>query len=72
MTKHSYTNEVITVFFDPDVCIHAGACVRGLPAVFDVDEKPWINVNGAPLEQIIKQIKECPSGALSYKLPKDA
>ena len=72
MTKHSYKNETITVFFDPDVCIHAGACVKGLPTVFDVEKKPWINVDGAPADKIVEQVKQCPSGALSYKLSSDS
>jgi len=71
MAKQSYKNETLTVFFDPDVCIHAGVCVQGLPAVFDVDKKPWINVDGAPAERTVEQVKQCPSGALSYKLSRD-
>jgi uncharacterized Fe-S cluster protein YjdI len=46
--------------------------VRGLPSVFDIAKKPWINVDGAPTEKIVEQIKQCPSGALSYKLSNDA
>ena len=40
MTKRLQTYEApdITVTFDPNVCTHAAACVRGLPAVFDIRE----------------------------------
>ncbi|MHA1179133.1 MAG: (4Fe-4S)-binding protein [Alphaproteobacteria bacterium] len=72
MTKHKYEKDDLTVFYDPEVCIHAGDCVRGLPSVFDVAKKPWINVDGAPTEKIIEQIKQRSSGALSYELLKDA
>jgi uncharacterized Fe-S cluster protein YjdI len=41
--------------------------LRGLPSVFDVFEKPWINVNGASPDAIIEQVKRCPSGALTYE-----
>jgi uncharacterized Fe-S cluster protein YjdI len=41
--------------------------VRGLPSVFDVSKKPWIDVNGAAVDVIIGQVKRCPSGALSYE-----
>ena len=71
MPKHKYENNDLTVFYDPEVCIHAGDCVKGLPTVFDLAKKPWINVGGAATEKIIEQIKQCPSGALSYKLRKD-
>jgi uncharacterized Fe-S cluster protein YjdI len=32
---------------------------------------PWINPLGATTEEIIKQVKKCPSGALSYNLNKE-
>jgi uncharacterized Fe-S cluster protein YjdI len=46
--------------------------VRGLPSVFDISKKPWINVNGASPDAIVDQIKRCPSGALAYELLKKA
>ena len=39
-----YKNENVAVRYDPKICIHAGECVRGLPSVFDVSKKPWIDV----------------------------
>ena len=33
--KKRYTGQAIDVTFEPRRCVHAGACVRGLPAVFD-------------------------------------
>jgi uncharacterized Fe-S cluster protein YjdI len=59
-----YKNDQLGV---PAICIHAGECLRGLPCVFDVFEKPWINVNGASPDAIIEQVKRCPSGALTYE-----
>ena len=32
----------ITVTFDPNLCVHSGACIRGLPDVFDVGRKRWV------------------------------
>ena len=62
-----YKNDAIIVRFDPKICIHSGVCVRGLRAVFDVEKRPWVNVEGASAEVIAEQIKRCPSGALSYE-----
>ena len=67
-----YKNDELTVRYDPKTCIHAGDCVRGLPSVFDVSKKPWIDVNGAAPATIVEQVKRCPSGALSYELHKDS
>ena len=65
-----YKNDKLVVRYDPAICIHAGACVRGLPSVSA--EKPWIDVNGASPAAIIEQVKQCPSGALTYEVLKDA
>jgi uncharacterized Fe-S cluster protein YjdI len=63
-----YKNDKLIVRYDPKICIHAGECVRGLPSVFNVAKKPWIDVNGASQAAIIEQVGQCPSGALSYEL----
>lgn len=65
ITRH-YTNGEVTIVWKPNVCIHSEMCFHGLPKVFNPHEKPWINAEGATTEQIITQIKQCPSGALSF------
>jgi uncharacterized Fe-S cluster protein YjdI len=65
-TTKAYSGNGITVTFDSEVCIHAGRCVQGLPAVFDVNARPWIDVSGAPADEIAAQVDRCPSGALQY------
>jgi uncharacterized Fe-S cluster protein YjdI len=67
-----YRNDKIVVRYDPAICIHAGECVRGLPSVFNVAKKPWIDIDGASPETIVDQVKRCPSGALTYELLKKA
>jgi uncharacterized Fe-S cluster protein YjdI len=37
-----------------------------LPQVFDPRRTPWIEMEKASTEQIMEQVKKCPSGALSY------
>lgn len=66
MEKLHYTNGEVTIVWQPKLCKHSGNCVRGLPAVFNSKEKPWVKPAGASTEQIIEQVKKCPSGALSF------
>jgi uncharacterized Fe-S cluster protein YjdI len=40
--------------------------VRGLPQVFNAKENPWIKPENASTQELIEQVKKCPSGALSY------
>ena len=61
-----YTNGEVTIVWKPNVCSHSANCVKGLPEVFDIKKKPWINAEGASSERIEAQVKKCPSGALSY------
>lgn len=63
-----YSNGEVTVVWKNSLCIHSGNCVRGLPTVFNSKANPWIKAEGATTEQIIEQIKKCPSGALSFYL----
>ncbi|HEY3350453.1 MAG TPA: (4Fe-4S)-binding protein [Thermoanaerobaculia bacterium] len=63
-----YERDGLTVTFDPRVCTHSGVCVRGLFDVFDVSRRPWVNLDGAPAEQVVEQVKLCPSGALQFSL----
>ena len=44
--RQTYEADDIIVTFDPDVCIHSGVCVRGLPDVFDIKHKRWARVGG--------------------------
>lgn len=68
--KKEYSNGEVTITWEPHKCIHAANCVKGLPGVFDTSKKPWINARGASTDQIINQVKACPSGALGYYLDK--
>jgi len=67
MARRSYRGSDIEVSFDLDVCIHATECVRGLPAVFDRDRRPWILPDGATADEVVAVIDRCPSGALQYE-----
>ena len=65
--KEYHTDE-LTVYWYPKQCSHAGKCWGDLPEVFDLDKKPWIDLNKASTEAIIKAIDKCPSDALKYKV----
>jgi uncharacterized Fe-S cluster protein YjdI len=65
-SEKTYSKGEITVIWKPGVCIHSGKCVQGLGEVFNVTARPWINIDGASTDRIIKQVEQCPSGALSY------
>ena len=63
-----YTNGEVTIVWKPESCIHSGICVKGLPHVFRPKVRPWIRIEKGSTEDLINQVKHCPSGALSYYL----
>jgi uncharacterized Fe-S cluster protein YjdI len=72
VSKHYYKNADITVLWQPGLCIHSAICFRGLPLVFDPRRKPWIEMDKSDTYTIISQVKNCPSGALSFYANEDA
>jgi uncharacterized Fe-S cluster protein YjdI len=67
-----YTNNEVTVVWKPKICIHSTICWKGLIEVFNPKERPWVKMNGATTDKIIEQVRQCPSGALSYYLNAEA
>jgi putative redox protein len=61
-----YANGDITVGWKPGFCQHATRCWTQLPQVFKPSQKKWIEPDGASPERIEQQVKECPSGALTF------
>ncbi len=63
----SYENKELEVTWDLKRCIHAKECVHGLPNVFDISKKPWIDPDREPdSEKLAEVIEKCPTGALHY------
>ncbi len=63
-----YAGKRITIFDNRALCAHAGHCTDGLASVFRMRSEPWIDADGAAVQQIIDTIRRCPSGALSYAI----
>lgn len=62
--EKSYDGHDLSVSYNARRCIHFAACVRGLPAVFDPNKRPWIEPNRADAADIVDIVHQCPTGAL--------
>lgn len=64
--EKEYDNGEVVITWQPEKCTHSGNCVRGLPRVFNPRKKPWIEIGNASTEELVSQVKKCPSGALGF------
>lgn len=68
--KIEYKSDDLTIIWQPELCQHAGICVKTLPRVYNPQERPWVKIENATTEELVHQIDMCPSGALSYRKEK--
>ncbi len=62
---NNYVGEKITIHDNRYICCHHGTC--NLENVFESEKRPWIDPDGSDnVDEIIRVVKECPSGALAY------
>jgi uncharacterized Fe-S cluster protein YjdI len=62
-----YATPEIRVHWYASRCIHSAACVRALPAVFDPQRRPWIELEAGTTQQIADAVERCPTGALRHE-----
>jgi len=66
--RDDYVREELTVHDNRGICQHAGFCTDKLAAVFRAHAEPFVDLGGADKDAIIQQVRQCPSGALSYSI----
>lgn len=59
-----YTNGEVNVEWRPERCVHCQNCIDSLPEVFDLNKRPWVNMQGASTDRIREAVSQCPSQAL--------
>ena len=66
--RDSYPGQQVTIFDNRGSCQHSGLCTDRLAAVFRTGAEPFVAPSGGRLDEIIRAVRDCPSGALSYAL----
>ncbi len=66
--RNAYAGKRITILDNRAICAHAGFCTDELKSVFRQHDEPWIEPDAAETDEIIRTIRKCPSGALSYAI----
>ncbi len=66
--RDTYIGQQVTVLDNRGLCAHSGFCTDRLASVFRLGQDPFVDPNGARMDEIIRAVRACPSGALSYAL----
>ena len=67
MAVREYATDEIVVGWNSALCTHSARCFNELGTVFDPKARPWVNIAGAPADDVARQVDRCPSGALRWK-----
>ena len=65
--RDTYDGVQLTVYDNRGICQHSGFCTDRLNTVFHTDG-PFVTPSGGRMDEIIRAVRDCPSGALSYAL----
>ena len=63
--RDTYPGEQVTIFDNRGICQHSGLCSDRLPTAFRTQAEPFVAPSGARMDELVRAVRDCPSGALS-------
>ena len=66
--RDRYVGQQVTVLDNRASCQHSGFCTDRLATVFRLGEEPFVRPSGGRMDEIVRAVRDCPSGALSYAI----
>jgi CDGSH-type Zn-finger protein/truncated hemoglobin YjbI len=66
--RDRYDGVQVTVLDNRGLCAHSGFCTDRLASVFHQGSDPFVTPSGGRLDEIIRAVRDCPSGALSLAI----
>ena len=66
--RDTYVGQQVTIFDNRGICQHSGFCTDRLSSVFHAGAEPFVAPSGGRMDEIIRAVRDCPSGALSFAL----
>jgi CDGSH-type Zn-finger protein/truncated hemoglobin YjbI/ferredoxin len=64
--RDTYPSVQATILDNRGICQHSGFCTDRLRSVFHTDGDPFVTASGGRMDEVIRAVRACPSGALSY------
>jgi len=66
--RDTYVGQQVTVLDNRGICQHSGYCTDRLATAFHQGDEPFVTPSGGRMDEIIRAVRDCPSGALSYAI----
>ncbi|MFZ0091397.1 MAG: CDGSH iron-sulfur domain-containing protein [Solirubrobacteraceae bacterium] len=66
--QDTYVGQQVTILDNRGTCQHSGFCTDRLATVFRLGKDPFVTPSGGRMDEIIRAVRDCPSGALSYAI----
>ena len=66
--RDTYVGQQVTIFDNRGICQHSGYCTDRLTTVFHAGSDPFVTPSGGRMDEIIRAVRDCPSGALSFAI----
>jgi CDGSH-type Zn-finger protein/truncated hemoglobin YjbI len=63
--RDTYPGTQVTIFDNRGICQHSGFCTDRLPTAFRTGTEPFVAPSGGRMDEIVRAVRDCPSGALS-------
>jgi CDGSH-type Zn-finger protein/truncated hemoglobin YjbI len=63
--RDTYLGEQVTIFDNRGICQHSGLCSDRVPTAFRTGAEPFVAPSGGRLDELVRAVRDCPSGALS-------
>jgi CDGSH-type Zn-finger protein/truncated hemoglobin YjbI len=64
--RDAYDGQQLTIFDNRGICQHSGFCSDRLATVFRAGAEPFVAPSGGRMDEVIRAVRDCPSGALSF------
>ncbi len=66
--RDTHVGQQVTILDNRGICQHSGLCTDRLASVFHAGSDPFVTPSGGRLDEIVRAVRDCPSGALSYAI----
>jgi CDGSH-type Zn-finger protein/truncated hemoglobin YjbI len=66
--RDSFAGQQVTILDNRGICQHSGYCTDRLATVFHQGQEPFVTPSCGRMDEIIRAVRDCPSGALSYAI----